>query len=365
MRYAMIMAGGSGTRLWPMSRIDRPKQLLRIFNGRSLLELAFERIEGVVPSHHRIICTGERYRPLIEPIIPDLRPEQILGEPIGRDTANAIGFTAAVLSRRDPQAVFVVLTADHLIEPRDEFQRRIETGLRLVEESRQRFVTFFLRPTYAATGFGYVERSEPIPGHEGAYRARSFVEKPELSVAQEYLRAGTFGWNSGMFVFEAKAYLEALQHYLPESYRGLMQIAEAWDGEQGRDVLDRVYPTLPVKKGAVPTSVDFAVMTPAAADARWQVCAVEMNLSWIDVGSWPSFAETVSPDEHGNRDSTRAVHLGSRNVLAVSDEPAHLITTIGCEDLMIIHTADATLVCRADQAQKVKELVDLVEASRR
>ena len=270
-----------------------------------------------------------------------------------------------MLSRSDPEAVLLVLTADHLIEPRDEFQRRMETGLRLVEASRHRFVTFFLHPTSPATGFGYVERGAAIPGFDGAYLSRSFVEKPELSVAQEYIRAGTFGWNSGMFVFDAKTYLETLQRYLPASHRGLMQIAEAWESDRRREVLDTVYPTLPVRNGDRPTSVDFAVMMPAVADPRLEVCAVELNLSWTDVGSWPSFAETLSADGEGNRASTATLHVDSRNILAVSDDAAHLIATIGCDNLVIIHTADATLVCPADQAQRVRELVDQVDVGRR
>jgi mannose-1-phosphate guanylyltransferase len=355
MRHAVILAGGAGKRLWPMSRRDRPKQLLPLFGGRSLLELAAARLDGLVPPERRLICTSESYRGILRERLPGFSDRQILGEPEGRDTVNAIGFTAAILAREDPAAVFAVLTADHVIEPQDEFRRKIELGFRVVEAEPSRFATFSIVPTHPATGYGYVERGDPLPGFAGAWAARRFVEKPDAATAQRYIDAGTFGWNSGMFVFQARQFLEALRRFNPPSWEGVTRIAAAWGTPAQAAVLREVYPCLPR------TSVDYAVMEPAARDGQVSVCTITMGVSWMDVGNWPSFGETLWDDDQGNRGNARAAHLGSRGVIAVSDDPGHTIATIGCRDLIVVHTADATLVCPASEAERVKDLADRVD----
>ncbi len=355
MRYAVILAGGAGKRLWPMSRRDRPKQLLRLFQGRSLLELAAARLEGVVPPDRRLICASEAYRAALRASLPEFSDRQILGEPEGRDTVNAIGLTAAVLAREDPDSIFAVLTADHVIEPQEEFRRKMELGFRVVEDDPKRFATFSITPTYPATGYGYVERGDPVPGFAGACAARRFVEKPDAETARTYIDAGNFGWNSGMFVFQSRAFLGALRRFKPRSWEGVTRIAAAWGTPEQDPVLREVYPGLPR------ISVDYAVMEPAARDHEVSVCTITMGVSWMDVGNWPSFGEILSEDAHGNRGNARSSHLESRGVVAVSDDPDHTIATIGCRDLIIVHTADATLVCPASEAERVKELADKVD----
>ncbi len=355
MRYAVIMAGGSGTRLWPMSRRHRPKQLLPLIEGRSLLELAGRRLEGVVPPPQRLICTSEAHREILREALPEFSDEQILGEPVGRDTVNAVGFTAAVLAKHDPDAIFAVLTADHIIEPQDEFRRKVALGFDLVEDDPARFATFSIMPTFPSTAYGYVERGDPVAGFQGAYLATRFVEKPDAKTAQAYLDAGTFGWNSGMFIFSAGHFLEALSRFKARSFEGVMRIAEAWGTPAQRAVLEEVYPTLPR------ISVDYAVMEPASRDKKIKVCTITMGVWWMDVGNWPSFGETLGEDEHGNRTNARSTHLDSRSVLAVSDDPGYMIATIGCKDLVIVHTKDALLVCPASAAERVKELASMVD----
>jgi mannose-1-phosphate guanylyltransferase len=359
MRHAMIMAGGSGTRLWPISRAERPKQLVPLIGGRSLLAVASDRLEGVVDSDRRWICTGERFRDQVRAAVPSIGDDRILGEPCGRDTLNAVGLTAAVLHRQDPDAIFAVLTADHLIEPQSVFADRLDAGFRLVEEDPTRFVTFAITPTFAATGFGYVERGDAIDGHEGCFHATRFVEKPDVETAEAYLAAGTFGWNSGMFVYHAATVLDTIGRYEPATRTGLDRIANAWNTPERDATLAAIYPEL--KK----ISVDYGLMEPASRDEAVSIAVVPMDLSWIDVGSWPSLGETVAADDRGNRITAGTAHtdLDSRNLVVFSDDPDHRICTIGCEDLVIVHTKDATLICRADQAQKVKDMAGIVPES--
>ena len=358
-RWAMIMAGGAGTRLWPMSRREQPKQLIPFIDGQSLLEVAAGRLEGVVDSQRQLICTGQGHLPAVRARLPQFSEDRLLGEPCGRDTLNAVGLTAAVLRRRDPDAVFAVLTADHIIEPKSEFARCLALAFDLAENDPSRLVTFGITPTYPATGYGYVQLGDEIEGFDGAHRTGRFVEKPDEATATSYLERGDFAWNSGMFVFSASTVLEAIGRFQPEASAGLARIADAWDGDEQDTVLNEIYPTLPR------TSVDYGLMEPASADDDYQVCTIPMEVDWMDIGSWPSYGETLEGDEQGNRSNGPAVHLESSNMLAVTEDPDHLIATIGCDDLVIVHTDSVTLVCPRDRAEDVKALVDAVEEERR
>jgi len=377
MRYAMIMAGGAGTRLWPMSRKNKPKQLLPFIEQagdplpRSLLEIAAGRLEGLIAPDQRFICTAEGYRGAIRAALPEFSDERILGEPMGRDTVNAVGLAAAVFQKLDPDASFAVLTADHIIEPREKFQSLMDLGFRLVEQDPSRLVTFSIKPTHAATGFGYVERGMPlsdVPGAEGlAYKVARFVEKPDKPRAEAYVQSGVFGWNSGMFVWKAATMMEALKKYKPESYEGLMKIQEAWGTDRQRAVLEEVYPTLPK------TSIDYAVMEPAskARERQFTVCTVLMDLTWLDVGSWPSYGQTISPDKQNNRvalaggaaDGTgrKSVLVNSTGNLVVNPVAGHTVALLGCKDLIVVHTEGATLVMPRERAEELKELHGSVE----
>jgi mannose-1-phosphate guanylyltransferase len=374
MRYAMIMAGGAGTRLWPMSRKGRPKQLLRFIHSpgdpqpRSLLEIAAARLEGLIPQDQRYICTAEAYRAPIHEDLPQFPDSRILGEPVGRDTVNAVGFAAAVFQKMDPDAVFAVLTADHIIEPRDRFQQCMDLGYRLVEADPARLVTFSIKPTYPATAYGYVERGAPLPAlppapaAEGqAFKVARFVEKPDLPRATAYVQSGVFGWNSGMFVWRASTVMEALKRFKPESFEGLTKIQDAWGTPRQQQVLEEVYPTLPR------ISVDYAIMEPAskAKDRQFSVCTVQMDVKWLDVGSWPAYGQTLPPDAAGNRvafagaggeaGGGHVLHNAANN-LVVNPVPGHTVALLGCKDLIVVHTTEATLVMPREQAEALKDL---------
>lgn len=360
MEYGVIMAGGSGTRLWPLSRGEKPKQLLPIVRGKSLLELSYERLAGLLPPERIFVCSAARHAEAILQNLPDLPPENLLGEPTGRDTANAIGFTAAVLHQRDPDAVTAVLTADHVIEPVDRFQAALRTGFEVTRQEPNALVTFGIIPTHGHTGLGYIHRGEELrlkSGDTGAFRVQAFREKPDKPTADRYVESGRYYWNSGMFVWRCDTVIRELATHLPEAHAGLTKIAKAWGTPRQQEVLNQIYPTLPR------ISIDFAVMEPASQrKGKAQVMTVEMPVQWLDVGSWPALSETLELDDHDNAvDSDACVFIDSNDNIIVSQNPHHLISMIGISDMIIVQTADATMICPKSEAQRVKDLVAKVK----
>ena len=358
MRHAMIMAGGSGTRLWPMSRDGQPKQLIEFIHQpgaprTSLLALAARRMDTLVPADNRYICTGERYRAQIRAALPDLDDDHLLGEPEPRDTVNAVALTAAVLYKRDEDAVFSVLTADQLIEPADTFASCLDLGYGLVEQDPTRLVTFGITPTHAATGYGYIQRGAPIPATDDrAYEVERFVEKPDKTNAEAYLESGRYDWNAGMFVFHARTFLDLYKRNLPECADAIDAIADAWGTDRQADTLARTYPAL------TKTSVDYGVMEPANDADDVTIVGVKMPVSWLDVGSWPAYAETLTPDDDDNRAAgvSLTAHDAHRNIVIGEDDADHTIALVGCDDLIVVRTERATLVIPRDRAQEIKKL---------
>jgi mannose-1-phosphate guanylyltransferase len=360
MQYGVIMAGGSGTRLWPISRSTVPKQLLRVVRGKSLLQLSYERLRGILPASQIFVCTAAVHTPLVKADLPELPDGNILGEPTGRDTANAVGFTAAVLRKRDPDAVCAVVTADHDIEPVETFQKSVKTAFAVAAEHPEMLVTFGIVPTHGDTGLGYVQRGDALPlkdGTTGAYRVLAFREKPDKATADRYVERGNYYWNSGMFVWRADTVLGELATHLPDSYKGLTTIADAWDTPRQEEVLNQVYPTL--KK----ISVDYAIMEPASQHkGSASVAVVEMPVQWIDVGSWANLAQTLETDGHNNAVGCKnCLFVDSDDNIIFSTDPEHLVATIGMSDMIIVHTADATLVCPKSESQRVKDLVGKIK----
>jgi len=336
-----------------MSRVSLPKQLLPFIRGKSLLSLAWERLEGIVDPERRLVCAADAHRALIAEHLPGLAPGGFLGEPVGRDTLNALAYTAAVVARQDPYATIAVFTADHLIEPADRFRAVVAAGYELAERRESTLVTFGITPRSPSTSYGYLSLGAPLAETGGARIVQQFREKPDAATAESWVAAGPerFLWNSGMFVWQASTFLECVRRYEPATFDALRRAGDAWGTPAFGGVMASVYPSL--KK----ISVDFAVMERAARDPLVTVAALPMELSWLDIGSWPAFSETCRADDAANSISAgRSILLDCRETLVASSDPGHLVAALGCDDLVIVHTPDATLVCSRDRAEDVKKL---------
>jgi len=345
----VIIAGGPGRRLWPASRQDKPKQLIRLIDGKCLLEIALERLSGLFPPELTLVVTSASYSEQVCQCFAPLPAENVIGEPEGRDTANAIALAAEIVAgRAGDDATMAVFTADHVITPAEEFRRCVGLACEVAEKNPASLVTFGIRPKWAHTGLGYIHCGEKL--REGVHRVLGFKEKPDHHQARVYYEGGGYFWNSGMFVWRVAAIREAMRRFLPASATALAPISEAVSaGQDISGLLNEIYPRLPK------ISIDYAVMENAE-----DVLMVELPCRWLDVGSWPALDDVIKLDDDGNAlVANRAALIDSSHNIVYADDD-HLVGVVGMDDCIVVHTPDATLVCKKSDSQRLKELVDLI-----
>lgn len=344
--YAVIMAGGKGERFWPLSTERRPKQLLALAGGKPLVLQAMDRLEGVVPSDHVLIATNES---LVEPIRGMLGPERpasVLGEPVGRDTAAAIAAATAWILRRDPEAVFCVLTADHIIGDLPVFRNILKQALGLCAENDV-LATIGIEPAFPSSGFGYIQAGEEWREAGGvAFRkVRRFVEKPDAETARKYVESGEYSWNSGMFVWAARNILKAFENHRPQLAERVRAWAAVGSDAEFADALARDFP--PLEK----ISIDYAVMEKAN-----NVVVCRGTFAWDDVGSWPALEAHLPNDAKKNATLGDVELLDARSNIVVGGD-GRLTALVGVEGLVVVQAPGVTLVCAKEKAQEIKALV--------
>ncbi len=351
--YALIMAGGGGTRLWPLSRRSRPKQALTLVGERTMFEHAVDRIASLFQPEEIFVVTGEEHLESLLLQAPELPRANFLLEPVGQGTAPAIGLGAVHLRRRDPQAVMVVLTADHFIRDVERFRRVLTAAAEVAEKGH--LVTLGITPSFPSTGFGYIQQGEQLYEVDGfaVFRALRFTEKPSPETAFQMVESGLYTWNSGMFIWRVDRILEEFARQMPDLYDVLMQVDAVLDTPAYEMTLRRLWPELS------PQSIDYGVMEGAR-----DVVVIPVDIGWSDVGNWSSMREILPADADGNVVVGEHVGMDTRDTIVFGGR--RLIATIGLENMIIVDTDDALLICPVDREQDVREMVRrLREAGRR
>ena len=346
--YAVIMAGGGGTRLWPVSRKEKPKQLLPLLGKETLFQSTVARLEALFPPERILIVTVADQAREMRQQVPSIPEENYLIEPAPRGTASVVALAAAVLQKRDPQAVMAIQTADHHIRNKDLFNYLISTALDVAEKNY--LVTLGITPTFPSTGYGYIQQGEPMIGEYKypVYTVKRFKEKPDEATAQELLRSGDHSWNSGMFVWRVDVILAEIQRQMPRLYDAVDAIADSWNTPQRDEVVRQRWMDLKSQ------TIDYGVMEKAERVAVLPAG----GLGWSDVGSWDSLFEVLMPDMNGNV-ATNAQHLGldTHNTLVYGTDQ-RLVVTIGLDDIVVVDAGDVLMICKVDQSQKVRDVVE-------
>jgi len=344
----IIMAGGVGTRFWPLSTKEMPKQFLNLFDDRTLLQKSYDRISSLVLPQRILILTNAAFVSIVKEQLPEIPEENIIGEPARRDTAAPVGLAAFLCRKRYGNPVIVTLTADHLIEPVHLFRQTLLSAARRASEDNALY-TFGIVPTYPATGYGYLERGAQI-GDDGGiqhFQLLRFKEKPDTETARKYVESGQFYWNSGMFVWTADAIIAEIEEHLPD-HANALSTAVSFDQEPGWDnALKEAFASIHR------VSIDFAIM-----EKSKKVCCVASDFSWNDVGGWLALRSCLPNDEAGNCCRGQAMMLDSSGNLVFCEDPDETIMLVGVEDLVIVRTMGKTLITHKDRTEDIKKLVE-------
>jgi len=350
--YAVIMAGGGGTRLWPVSRHTTPKQMLRLFGEKSLFQIAVDRLEGLFNTDQIFVVTIAEQARQLQLIAPAIPIGNYLIEPMPRGTAAVVAMAAAALYNQDKDAVLAILTADHFIGDVPEFQKILCAAHDLANEGY--LTTLGITPTYASTGYGYIESGIELGTFRGArgYRVKHFVEKPDEATAEIFLNNPLMAWNSGMFITRADVILGEFKLYMPELSKSIEELTALIGKDHANEKFINTWSSIK------PQTIDYGIME------KSQKAAVipAANLGWNDVGSWDSLFDVLSPDEHGNIIvNANPITLETKNSLIVSTDPTSVVVTMGLKDIIVVKTPDAVLICPRGESQRVKELVNYLK----
>ncbi len=344
--HAVIMAGGVGSRFWPKSRRSLPKQFLSLLDHKTMIQESATRIRPLIDPERIWVVTTQDQAHLVRQQLDWLPLENLVFEPFGKNTAPCIGLAALHIYHRDPDAAMIVMPADHLITGTDTFLKTLSRGVELIREDPSALVTIGIEPTYPATGYGYIQRGEKIANHScQVYRVRAFAEKPVEEVALQFFQNGEFLWNSGIFSWSAQTILNYIDEFMPELYEGLEDIRSVIGTDACQQVTERVY------KQIRSQSIDYGVMEHAS-----NVLVLEGTFGWSDVGSWDEVYSICEKDKHANvLKGNVIIQDGTRNYV---ESVKRLIALVGVEDLVVVDSDDAVLICNRNRSQDVKCLVE-------
>lgn len=346
-KTVVIMAGGKGERFWPKSRNDLPKQFLSLSGeGKTMIQLTVDRLLPMVSIEDIYVVTNQAYISIIEKQLPDLPRENILAEPLAKNTAPAIGFASVVIEKKYGEAMMIILPSDHLIKQPIIFRDTLKTAVAVASE-QDNLVTIGITPDYPETGYGYIQFGADSLHKEfsSVYEVERFVEKPNIEVAQQYIDSGNFLWNSGMFVWKVSSILSNFKKHLPRIYDGLTRIGQSYGTNRFEEAVNSEF----LKFDSV--SVDYGIMEVAS-----NIFTISGSFGWDDVGSWLSLERMMRLDENGNAMQGNTISLHSKNMIVIGTKK--LIATIGLEDLIIVDTDDVLMVCAKNEAQNVKSIIE-------
>jgi len=354
MDYAVIMAGGTGKRLWPLSREKRPKQVLKLLDGETLLYRCFERLRPIFDARNIIVLTNAGYVDVVRENLTELPYDNVIAEPAVRDTAGAIGLVSSIIVKYDPDATVAVVSADQIIKPAEVLQKAIQDAFIFIRNNPESMITFGIQPSFASTLLGYINcvdaKEYPNCTNE-IYSVKAFKEKPDEATAKTYINSGQYFWNSGMFVWKAKTILNNLARFLPEATEPLSKIQAAWDSPNQQKALMDWFVKLPK------ISIDYAVMEKAE-----KLYAIKLDCQWLDMGSFAALADVINSDkDHNIVVAGTSELLDCRDSIIITEDQGHLIAAIGLENIVVVHSPDATLVCPVSQTQRLKELLELIK----